>query len=104
MGISPWSISMSLTSIDRIVLTGSQRRDLARSVCAGRTEQRLPMRAAIVLAAAGGEPNAQIAATRRVCEDTVPSPRSQRCDRVESAQSDNAVAATTTRSVKKCVI
>ena len=102
MGISPWSISMSLTSIDRIVLTGSQRRDLARSVCAGRTEQRLPMRAAIVLAAAGGEPNAQIAAT--VCEDTVPSPRSQRCDRVESAQSDNAVAATTTRSVKKCVI
>ncbi|HYM52227.1 MAG TPA: IS630 family transposase [Candidatus Dormibacteraeota bacterium] len=62
---------MSPTSIDRIVLSGSQRRDLARSVRAGRTEQRLALRAAIVLAAADGESNAQIAATRLVCEDTV---------------------------------
>ena len=62
---------MSSTSLDRIVLTGSQRPDLARFVRAGRTEQRLARRAAIVLAVATGASNAQIAASRRVCEDTV---------------------------------
>jgi transposase len=52
-------------------LTGSQRRALTGLVRAGSTEQRLVMRAKIVLAAAEGLPNARIAATLRVCEDTV---------------------------------
>ena len=56
---------------DRITLTGSQRRELRRLVRAGRTEQRLVTRAKIVLAAAEGTPNAVIAASLRVCEDTV---------------------------------
>ena len=56
---------------DRITLTGSQRRALKRLVRAGRTEQRLVTRAGIVLAAAEGQPNARIAASLRVCEDTV---------------------------------
>jgi transposase len=56
---------------DPITLTGSQRRELAGLLRSGRTEQRLVTRAAIVLAAAEGQPNAAIAASLRVCEDTV---------------------------------
>ena len=56
---------------DRITLTGSQRRALARLVRAGRTEQRLVTRAQIVLAAAEGQSTARIAASLRVCGDTV---------------------------------
>lgn len=56
---------------DRITLTGSQRRELAGLLRSGRTEQRLVTRAAIVLAAAEGQSNAAIAASLRVCEDTV---------------------------------
>ena len=62
---------MSPTSTDRITLTGSQRRELTRMTPAGRTEQRLVTRAQIVLAAAAGESNAQIARWLRICEDTV---------------------------------
>jgi transposase len=62
---------MSHISTDRITLTGSQRRELKRLVRAGRSEQRLVMRAKIVLAGADGLPNAQIAASLTVCEDTV---------------------------------
>ncbi len=62
---------MSPSCPDRITLTGSQRRALARLVRAGRTEQRLVTRAQIVLAAAEGQSNARIAASLRVCEDTV---------------------------------
>jgi len=62
---------MPPTSTDRITLTGSQRRELKRLTRAGRTEQRLVTRAAIVLAASVGEPNVQIARSLRVCEDTV---------------------------------
>ena len=62
---------MSPTSTDRITLTGSQRRELTRMTRAGRTEQRLVTRAQIVLAAAAGESNAQIARWLRICEDTV---------------------------------
>src|SRR4029077_12772718 len=62
---------MSSTSSDRITLTGSQRRELQRLTRAGRTEQRLAVRAKIVLAASMGESNAQIARSLRVCEDTV---------------------------------
>ena len=40
---------MSSTSSDRITLTGSQRRELQRLTRAGRTEQRLAVRAKIVL-------------------------------------------------------
>jgi transposase len=52
------------------VLTGTQRGDLDRLVRAGRTEQRLALRAGIVLAAAEGQSNARIAASLGVCEDT----------------------------------
>jgi transposase len=62
---------MSPSCPDRITLTGSQRRALARLVRAGRTEQRLVTRAQIVLAAAEGQSTARIAASLRVCEDTV---------------------------------
>ena len=55
---------MSPTSTDRITLTGSQHRELTRMTRAGRTEQRLVTRAEIVLAAAAGESNAQIAPAR----------------------------------------
>jgi len=49
--------------------TGSQRRALKRLMGAGRTEQRLVTRAAIVLAAAQAAPNAAIARALRVGED-----------------------------------
>jgi transposase len=62
---------MSPTSTDRITLTGSQRRELIRMTRAGRTEQRLVRRAEIILAAAAGEANAQIARLLGLCEDTV---------------------------------
>jgi transposase len=62
---------MSPTSTDRITLTGSQRRELTLMTRAGRTEQRLVMRAEIVLAAWAGESNAQIARWLGICEDTV---------------------------------
>lgn len=62
---------MPPASVDRITLTGSQRRALKGLVRAGRTEQRLVTRAGIVLAAAEGQPNARIATWFRVCEDTV---------------------------------
>ena len=61
---------MPMTSLDRIVLTDTQRGDLDRLVRAGRTEQRLALRAGIVLAAAEGHPNVRIAASLGVCEDT----------------------------------
>jgi DNA-binding CsgD family transcriptional regulator len=62
---------MSPTSTDQITLTGSQRRELTRLTRAGRTEQRLVMQAAIVLAAAAGQANAQIVRRLGVSEDTV---------------------------------
>jgi len=61
----------SPTSTDRITLTGAQRRELTRMTRAGRTEQRLVTRAQIVLAAAAGQSNAQIARWLGICEDTV---------------------------------
>jgi transposase len=63
--------AMSPSCPNRITLTGSQRRALAGLVRAGRTEQRLVTRAEIVLAAAEGQSTARIAASLRVCEDTV---------------------------------
>jgi transposase len=56
---------------DRINLTGSQRRELKRLIRAGRTEQRMVIRAKIVLAAADGHSNAAIARLLAVGEDTV---------------------------------
>ncbi len=61
---------MPMSSPDRIVLTQAQRGDLDRLVRAGRTEQRLALRAGIVLAAADGHPNVRIAASLGICEDT----------------------------------
>ncbi len=57
-------------SAERITLTGSQRRELARLVRAGRTERRLVQRATIVLRAAEGLSNAAIAAALRIGVDT----------------------------------
>jgi hypothetical protein len=62
--------AMPMISPDRIELTEAQRGDLDRLVRAGRTEQRLALRAGIVLAAADGHPNARIAASLGICEDT----------------------------------
>jgi hypothetical protein len=62
--------AMPTPSPDRIVLTDTQRGDLDRLVRAGRTEQRLALRAGIVLAAADGHPTVRIAASLGVCEDT----------------------------------
>jgi hypothetical protein len=62
---------MSLSCPDRITLTGSQRRALARLVRAGCTEQRLVTRAQIVLCAAEGQSTARIAASLRLGENTV---------------------------------
>ncbi len=56
---------------DRINVTGSQRRELTRLIRAGRTEQRMVIRAKIVLAAADGHSNAAIARLLAVGEDTV---------------------------------
>ncbi|HEY4993030.1 MAG TPA: helix-turn-helix domain-containing protein [Nakamurella sp.] len=61
---------MPPTSPDRVVLTDTQRQDLDRLIRSGRTEQRLTLRAGIVLAAADGHPNARIAASMGVCQDT----------------------------------
>ena len=58
-------------SPDTVVLTDAQRADLDRFVSAGRTEQRLALRAGVVLAAADGQSNARIAASLGICEDTV---------------------------------
>jgi transposase len=63
--------AMPMTSPDRIELTTAQRGDLERLARAGRTEQRLALRAGIVLAAADGQPNARIAESLGICEDTV---------------------------------
>ena len=60
---------MPMTSPDRIVLTDTQRGDLDRLVRAGRTEQRLALRARIALLAADGLPNARIAASLDICPD-----------------------------------
>jgi DDE superfamily endonuclease/homeodomain-containing protein len=62
--------AMAPTSPDRIVLTDTERGDLDRLVRAGRTEQRLALRAGIVLAAADGYPTTRIAASLGICEDT----------------------------------
>ncbi|HYJ56742.1 MAG TPA: hypothetical protein VEX40_14740, partial [Mycobacterium sp.] len=66
---------MSTTSADPITLTGSQRRALKRLVRAGRTAQRLVIRAEIVLAASVGESNAAIARSLGICEVWFPRDR-----------------------------
>jgi transposase len=62
---------MSMTSCDRVELSEDQRRELARVVRAGRSEQRLALRARIVLLAARGHCTTTIAAMLGVCADTV---------------------------------
>ena len=70
---------MSPTSPDRIVLTDPQRRELTGLVRAGRTAQRLVVRARIVLLAADGLPNARIAASLDICQDTARTWRHRWC-------------------------
>jgi transposase len=62
---------MSMTSRDRIELSDDQRRELTGVVRAGRSEQRLALRARIVLHAARGHPTTVIASALGVCQDTV---------------------------------
>ncbi len=62
---------MSMTSADQIRLTDLQRRELTGLIRAGTTEQRLALRARIVLQAARGHPTGQIASLLGACEDTV---------------------------------
>lgn len=62
---------MSMTSSDQVELSDAQRRVLSRVVRAGRSEQRLVLRARIVLHAARGRPSTVIAAALGVCPDTV---------------------------------
>ncbi len=62
---------MPMSSRDVIVLTDPQRRELTRLLRAGRTAQRLLLRARIVLLAADGLTNTAIATTLGACEDTV---------------------------------
>lgn len=62
---------MSLSSRDVIVLTDSQRQELAQLVRAGRTAQRLVLRSRIVLLAAAGHTNTAIADAVGACVDTV---------------------------------
>src|SRR6476660_9903492 len=61
---------MPPTSPDTVVLADADRADLDRLVRAGRTEQRLALRAGIVLAA-DGPSNARISASLGICPDTV---------------------------------
>ena len=61
---------MSPTSRNQIDLTDPQRRELAAIVRAGSTEQRLALRAQIVLLAADCQPTTSIAASLGICEDT----------------------------------
>ena len=63
---------MPPTSPDTVVLTDAHRADLDRLIRAGRTEQRLALRAGIVLAAAAGQSNAWIAASLGVCQGHCP--------------------------------
>lgn len=76
---------MSMRSPDRIELTDPQRGELTRLVRAGRTEQRLAVRAQIVLGAADGHPNASIAARLGICQDTVRKWRHRWCACAEVA-------------------
>ncbi len=62
---------MPMTSPDRIELSDTQRRELTTLVRAATSEQRLVLRARIVLHAARGQPTTVIAATLGVCQDTV---------------------------------
>lgn len=62
---------MGLPSPDVIVLTDAQREELTALVRAGRSAQRLVLRAQIVLLAATGRSNTAIAAAVASCVDTV---------------------------------
>ena len=66
-------------SPDTVVLTDAQRADLDWLARAGRTEQRLALRAGIVLAAADGQWIERIAASLGVCQDTTPKWRHRWC-------------------------
>jgi transposase len=62
---------MALASPYQVVLSAAERRTLTARARSGRTAHRDVLRARIVLAAAGGTANAQIARWLGVCEDTV---------------------------------
>ena len=62
---------MAMTSPDVIVLSAAQRQALTGIIRAGKSQQRLALRARIVLAAADGDGNAAIATRLGVCVDTV---------------------------------
>jgi transposase len=63
-------MDMPLTCADPVVLTGAERDVLTRRANAARSPHRDVVRARIVLAAAGGVANAQIARELGICQDT----------------------------------
>ena len=62
---------MALVSPYQVVLSDAERRTLTARARSGRTAHRDVLRARIVLAAAAGTANAQIARWLGICEDTV---------------------------------
>lgn len=62
---------MLMTCPDRIELSDLQRREPSGVIGSGRSEQRLVLRARIVLDAARGHANTRIASALGGCEDTV---------------------------------
>lgn len=76
---------MSMISPFRIVLTSAEERELSRRAARVRSEVRDASRARIVLAAARGTPNAQIAQDEGVHVDTVRKWRSRFAARVCTA-------------------
>ena len=72
---------MAMNSPYRLVLTGADRRELTRRARSERRPHREVQRAAIVLAAAEGTPNAVIARRLGICVDTVRKWRARFCAR-----------------------
>lgn len=72
---------MGMTSPYRVVLGEADRRELIRRARSARRPHREVQRAAIVLAAAEGTPNAAIARRLGICEDTVRKWRARFCGR-----------------------
>jgi DNA-binding NarL/FixJ family response regulator len=61
---------MALASPDQVVLSAEEHRTLTARARSGRAAHRDVLRARIVLAAAAGTANAQIARWLGICEDT----------------------------------
>ncbi len=81
---------MSMTSQHHVVLSGSQKQDLRHLVRAGSTEQRLVLRARIVLLADNGWPTEAIARKLRIDPNTARKWRRRWCAAPQLAALDDA--------------